>query len=182
MPANTTRPLRRPRRTDKPSVVASVDAIRRILRALRLAARQTQMVAGLSAAQLFVLRALEDGEQASLSELAMRTMTDRSSVASVVDRLLEAGLVVRGTARADRRRAAIVLTASGRAVLGRAPDPPTELLVKALRTLPDRQAQPLAEGLTALVEAMGMADGPAGMLFDDDQSARPSSSRKRRSV
>src|SRR4051812_30099256 len=101
MPASTSQPLRQSRRAEKPTVLASVDAIRRILRALRLAARQTQMVAGLSAAQLFVLRALEDGEQASLSELATRTMTDRSSVASVVDRLLEAGLVVRGTAKAD---------------------------------------------------------------------------------
>ncbi|MEO8622267.1 MAG: MarR family transcriptional regulator [bacterium] len=168
----TTRSASAQRSSATLAVAASVDAIRRILRALRLAARQTQTVAGLSAAQLFVLQALDDGEEASLSDLAVRTMTDRSSVAAVVDRLLEVRLVVRGTASTDRRRAAIALTAAGRDVLARSPEPPTALLVKALRTLPDLQLAPLAEGLTLLAAAMGLAEEPAGMLFDDERARR----------
>jgi cellulose biosynthesis protein BcsQ len=81
-------------------------------------------------------------------------MAVRWSVAAVVERLLEAQRVVRGTARAGRLRAAIVLTAAGRAVLERAPAPPTALLVKALRGLPERRARSLAEGLTALVDTI----------------------------
>src|SRR4051812_16849283 len=128
--------MTRPAGTVAPAVVAiSIDAFRRILRALRLAERRTQAEAGLSAAPLFVLHALADGYETSLSELAERTMTDRSSVAAVVDRLLDAGLVVRGVSRADRRRAAIRLTAAGRAVLVRAPQPPTVLLMDAVRSL-----------------------------------------------
>ena len=138
------------------------------------------MVAGLSAAQLFVLRALEDGEPASMSQLAARTMTDRSSVAAVVDRLLEAKLVVRGTASADRRRAAIVMTATGRTLLDRAPEPPTALLVTGLRRIPDRQLQSLADGLTALVTVLKLHDEPAGMLFDDEHAGRASRPRARR--
>jgi len=155
------------KRSESPPVATSVDAIRRILRALRVAERQTHAVAGLGAAQLFVLRALEDGEPASVSDLARRTMTDRSSVAAVVDRLHDAGLVVRRTATADRRRAAIGMTAAGRAVLHRAPAPPTALLVSGLRALPERELRSLAQGLTALASAMGLSEQPAGMLFDD---------------
>ena len=171
--AATSRPrARRPRRkpptsSPRPAVAQSADAIRRILRALRLAARETQMAAGVSAAQLFVLNSLADGEEASLSDLAERTLTDRSSVAAVVDRLLDAKLIVRGTAAADRRRAAITLTAAGRAVLARSPEPPGALLISALQSLPDRRVAALAEGLVALVAAMGVSGEAAGMLFED---------------
>ncbi|HTK50021.1 MAG TPA: MarR family winged helix-turn-helix transcriptional regulator [Gemmatimonadaceae bacterium] len=177
--APTSRPrARRQRRkspasSPRPAVAQSVDAIRRILRALRLAARETQVAAGLSAAQLFVLHALSDGDEASLSDLAARTLTDRSSVAAVVDRLLDAKLVVRGTAAADRRRAAITLTAAGRAVLARAPEPPGALLISALQALPERRVAALADGLTALVGAMGVSGDAAGMLFEDGESSAP---------
>jgi DNA-binding MarR family transcriptional regulator len=149
------------------AVATSIDAFRRILRALRLAATRTQMSAGLSAAQLFVLRAVQDGVEASLSEIADRTMTDRSSVASVVDRLLAAGLVVRGTSSADRRRAAVTITPHGRTVLRRAPAPPTTLLVAGLEQLSREQLERLAEGLVALTDAMGLSEQAPGMLFDD---------------
>ena len=145
----------------------SLDAIRRILRALRLAARQTQVSSGVSAAQLFVLRALEDGEAASLSDLAERTMTDRTSVSAVVDRLLVGRLVTRQRSSEDRRRAAIAITKTGRAKLKRAPLPPTALLMAGLDRLPPARLRALALGLRALSEAMGLTEGPAGMLFED---------------
>lgn len=158
----------RPTRTAAPpATAASIDSFRRILRALRLAERRTQLQVGLSAAQLFVLHALSDGKEASLSELAERTMTDRSSVAAVVDRLFDAGLVVRGVSRADRRRAAIALTGAGRAVLARAPEPPTVLLMTAIRSMDAAQRAALATGLSALATAMGVDDEPAGMLFEE---------------
>jgi DNA-binding MarR family transcriptional regulator len=162
------------------SVAASIDAFRRILRALRLAATKTQMVAGLSAAQLFVLRALQDGAEASLSEIAARTMTDRSSVAAVVDRLLAAGLVERETSPTDRRRAAIVITPEGRKVLRRAPEPPTALLVAGLKQLSPAQLEELADGLRALTDAMGLSDQVPGMLFEDGDATAPARPRRRR--
>lgn len=159
--------------------MTSVNAIRRILRALRIAARDTQMAAGVSAAQLFVLQALHEGEEASLSELAARTLTDRSSVAAVVDRLLGAELVKREISQADRRRAAITITAAGRSVLGRAPAPPTSILVAALGRLEDEQLRALAEGLSALSEEMGLANEPAGLLFEDSHDGRDRTSSAR---
>lgn len=142
------------------------------------------MKAGLSAAQLYVLQSLADGQEASLNELATATMTDRSSVAAVVDRLIEAGLVKRGTSALDRRRAAITITPSGRSVLRRSPQPPTAVLVRALRALPSAQLAALGDGLTALAERMGIGDEPAGMLFEDGSAnvSRRTPRRTRRPV
>ncbi|MEP6989357.1 MAG: MarR family transcriptional regulator [bacterium] len=152
----------------RPAIVESIEAIRRIMRGLRVAAQETRSAVGISAAQHFVLSALhEHDDQASVSELAERTMTDRSSVAAVVDRLVEDGLVTRGTAKDDRRRAAIALTARGRAVLRRSPEPPTARLIAALEALPPTRLRELSGALTALVSAMGLHHARAGLLFED---------------
>lgn len=156
-------------RDTRPGVAKSVDAFRRILRALRLAEHTTRVTAGVSAAQLFVLQALADGNEASLSEIAARTLTDRSSVAAVVERLVHAGLASREPSRADRRRAAITITRKGRNLLGRAPEAPAALLVSGLAALTDAQLVPLARGLEDLTRVMRLRDKPAGMLFEDAQ-------------
>ena len=145
----------------------AVDAIRRIVRALRLAEQSTKARSGLSAAQLFVLAQLATTPAVSLTELARRTMTDRSSAAAVVERLLEAGLVVRDRATADRRRVTVRITTAGRWALRRAPEAPTTLLLAALREMSAREREALTGGLEALATAMGVADEPAGMLFED---------------
>lgn len=147
-----------------------LDAVRRLSRGLRLAAQETQAAAGVSAAQLFVLRSLEDGDAASVSELAERTMTDRSSVASVVERLLTARLVSREPSETDRRRAAISITSKGRGVLRKAPAAPTTLLLNAMDSMSAQELRTVASGLSTLVEAMGLESGPAYMLFEDKRA------------
>jgi DNA-binding MarR family transcriptional regulator len=123
---------------------SAVSSIRRIVRVLRLAAQRTRAAAGISAAQLFVLQQLGDGEALSMNELAGRTLTDRSSVAAVVARLQADGLVDRAAAADDRRRAVIRITAAGRRVLHRAPDAPTTALLAALRQLTPGELAALA--------------------------------------
>jgi DNA-binding MarR family transcriptional regulator len=159
--------------SDRKTVAASVESIRRVLRALRIAARDTLATAGVSAAQLFVLSALVDGEEASLSDLAQRTMTDRTSVTAVVDRLVQGGLVIKGTSEEDRRRASIRITPKGRTVLRGAPRPPTALLVEALERLEPAELKRLERGLRALTRAMGVDGDPAEMMFEDGSADRP---------
>lgn len=168
---------------DRKAVAASVDSIRRVLRALRIAARDTLATAGVSAAQLFVLSALVDGEEASLSDLAERTMTDRTSVTAVVDRLVQGGLVTKGTSDEDRRRASIRITPKGRTVLRGAPRPPTALLVEALERVEPAELKRLERGLRALTRAMDIDGEPAEMMFEDgsaDVGPRTPSPRSRR--
>ena len=167
-PSSTARARsRRAEGVDRAAIATSVDAFRRILRALRVAARDTLATTGVSAAQLFVLRELVDGEDASLSDLADRTMTDRTSVTAVVDRLVEGGLVIKRTSAEDRRRAAVRITPKGRTVLRGAPRPPTAMLVDALELLDPTDVRRLARGLRGLTDAMGISGEHADMLFED---------------
>ena len=97
-----------------------LDAVRRLVRHLRVADRAAQS-AGLSSAQLFVLSELGKTPAISLGELAERTHTDQSSVSVVVTRLVDAGLVQRDRDGEDARRLELSLTRAGRKTLEKAP-------------------------------------------------------------
>src|SRR5690242_3949452 len=92
-------------------------ALRRIVRYLRLADREAEASNGLSAAQLYVLHVLLDEPARSLAEIAERTMTDQSSVSTVVAKLVSRGLVARTVSGDDRRRTQLRLTAAGHRVV-----------------------------------------------------------------
>ena len=177
----TSRKVQRDRPTQRgdAEVAASVDAFRRILREIRVMARKGELSTGLSAAQTFVLSVLIDRPGASVNDLAEATLTDRSSVAAVVDRLVAQGFVVREQSADDRRRAAVSITTAGRRAMRHAASPPpTVALIAAMRALQRDEQRSLASGLTALARAMGLEGQPAGMLFEDGvQSARRRRSR-----
>jgi MarR family transcriptional regulator, organic hydroperoxide resistance regulator len=147
-------------------VARTLNSVRRIVRALRVAEQRTHAEVGVSAAQLYVLRQLDRSAAGSLSELAHRTLTDRSSVSDVVERL-EARRLVRRVRGDDKRRTAIVITAAGRMLLRRAPVGPTALLVSTLAELDDRTLAALANGLDELTATMGVAEEPATLLVED---------------
>lgn len=174
--AAAARPASRPGKSD--DVTISVDSFRRILRELRLAARKTELATGLSAAQAFVLVAVDKTPGCSLNDIAASTMTDRTSVAAIVDRLIDGKYVTRSQADDDRRRASITITARGQRALAATAPPPTSLLVAGLRALSPTERSTLAQCLVVLTEKMGLADQPAGMLFEEDRAARAGGKRK----
>src|SRR3954470_6845054 len=99
----------------------SMNAVRSIVRALRINTRSIELKMGISLAQLFVLQQLAEKSAASLNELADRTATHQSSVSVVVRRLVDRGYVSRTSAATDKRRIRIALTREGEAMLKDAP-------------------------------------------------------------
>lgn len=132
----------------------SVDAVRRIMRVLRVAEQQTQQEIGISAAQMYALQFLDEDSPLSLGELANRTFTDRSSVADVVERLVERRLARRVRDPQDGRRAAISITARGRALLRRADPSPAAILIHGLRGLTSAQLTTVSRSLDRLSRAL----------------------------
>src|ERR1043166_1140171 len=100
----------------------SMDAIRSIVRALRLNTREIELEIGISLAQLFVLQQVAERPATSLNDLAERTATHQSSVSVVVRRLVDRGLVTRRADTADKRRVQIELTPAGEKLLVGAPE------------------------------------------------------------
>jgi DNA-binding MarR family transcriptional regulator len=162
-----------PRAGSSQAIRGVVDALRRVVRDLRLSARDAERAAGISGAQLFVLQALADSSASSLNDLADRTLTDQSSVSVVVKRLVDRKLVMRKASSVDARRIELSLTAAGRRLLARCPEPTQIRLVAALRRLSSQEVQGLMRGLGALVREMSLASEAPRMFFDDDSGRAP---------
>jgi DNA-binding MarR family transcriptional regulator len=144
-----------------------VTAVRRLVRSLRLGASAVEGHTGLRAAQLFTLEFVDAEPGLSLTELATRTMTDRTSAAGMIERLMDAGMVTRRAGTRDRRRTELFITAKGRRTLARAPQSPTQHLLSGIAALAATERTRLAASLEALVLAMGLGEEPAPMLFED---------------
>jgi MarR family transcriptional regulator, lower aerobic nicotinate degradation pathway regulator len=157
-------------------VRAVLEAVRRIVRALRESSRQTEMRVGISGAQLFVLQQLDGARPLSASDLVARTLTHQSSVSVVVQRLVDAGLVARATSASDARRMELRLTPRGHKLLRSAPPLAQERLIDAVQALPASRRAGLAAGLQDVVARMRLANGPPTMFFEE----RGAQKRKRR--
>lgn len=144
-----------------------LDSTRRIVRALRVYSRKAEERSGLSAAQLFVLQQLEDGQSVHLKTLATRTMTDLSSVSVVVGRLAQKGLLSRRRSARDGRALEIRLSPEGQRRLRNEPDSLQSRLIKGIATLKPAQRKALATGLRQWLDAAGLAQATP-MFFEKD--------------
>ena len=149
----------------------TMDGLRRIVHALRVATRVSQRTVGLSSAQLFVLRQLHAAPKQSLSELAYRTRTTPSSVSEVVSHLVRLGLIARTTSEYDRRRAVLTLTTSGAALVAVAGETIQDRLLSGFTKLDTTSQQQLAESLEAWVAASGLAENAAPLFFEASREA-----------
>jgi len=156
-----------------------MNALRRIVRDLRLGTREAERTAGVSGAQLFVLQALNERPAASLSDLTERTLTDQSSVSVVVRRLTDRKLVACRVSKVDARRVELSLTARGRRLLRECPEPTQARLVAALDRLTPAELAGLTRGLEALVRQTGITDQAPRMFFDEEVRATRRGSRAR---
>ena len=154
-------------------VARSMNAIRSVVRALRINTRSIELKMGISLAQLFVLQQLSEKSAASLNELADRTATHQSSVSVVVRRLVDRGYVSRTASASDKRRIEIAVTPSGLALLGGAPETIQTQLMAALRTMGESEQVALAELLERWLHLANIDIASPPMLGEEDADARP---------
>jgi DNA-binding MarR family transcriptional regulator len=145
-----------------------LDALRRLVRGLRLYARHCETHLGLSAAQLFALRKIHEQGTLSLQGLAAATLTDLSSVSVVAERLVTKGLLRRRRAPEDRRRVELSLSPAGLELIERSPDPLQERLLRSLRAMPAARRAALESDLGRLVRDAGLDAQSARLFFEDE--------------
>jgi MarR family transcriptional regulator, lower aerobic nicotinate degradation pathway regulator len=144
-----------------------LNALRQIVRSLRISSRNAELAVGLSGAQLFVLQCLSRSSPCSVNELASHTATDQSSVSVVVSRLVAAGHVKRARSKVDRRSVELSLTASGRALLAQAPEAAQDRLLYALERLDKTELKSLSELLGKLVELAEVGGETPSLFFEE---------------
>ena len=159
--------------TSDAAAEAVLVALRRIVRFLRVSDRNPH---DLSPAQLFVLHVLAGHPASSLAEVARRTLTDQSSVSTVVAKLVDRKLVARTTSRLDRRRAELTLTAAGQRIAAATPQLPQVAIVDAIRAMPAKRRTDLVGALEHLTAAIG-ADALSPQMFELD-APEPKKSRR----
>ena len=157
------------------SIERSMNAVRSIVRALRVNTRAIELQMGISLAQLFVLQQLAERPADSLNELADRTATHQSSVSVVVRRLVERGLVSRTTSTVDKRRIEIAVTPAGRALLADAPTTVSTQLVGALQLFGPADRDALGHLLERWIRAANIDLATPPMLGEDESQVRPAS-------
>ena len=148
----------------------AMNAVRSIVRALRMNTREIESKIGMSLAQLFVLQVLADRPARSLNELAERTATHQSSVSVVVRRLVDKGYVSRTKSNVDQRRVDLDVTPNGRAILSGAPMTVQSRLVAALRQFPPADLRSLSSNLGRWLENAGIDASPAPMIGESEAS------------
>ena len=158
----------------------AMNALRRIVRALRAGNSEIERAIGVSSAQLFALRQIARRPAGSLSDLAASTLTNQSSISEVVGRLVQRGLVTRTVSDDDHRRSRLETTAAGRAALTHAPETAQEKLLVALASLSPRKQRQLATGLDEMLAAAGLETLEPTMFFEESFIESPQRARGRR--
>jgi DNA-binding MarR family transcriptional regulator len=152
-----------------------MDALRRIVQALRRASARYEREAGLSSAQVFILKTLHGHPGVSVNALAAAAHTQQSTVSEVVTRLEARGLIERRSALEDRRRVELRLTTAGERLIATGAATPQEALVAAIAALPDEKRAALAEGLSALIVTAGLSDEAPRLFFESASASQDAS-------
>jgi len=154
------------RKDREPELARALNAVRRLVRGLRSAAEAVERELSVSAAQLFVLRELDQVPDQSVKDLAAVTMTTHSTVSQVVGQLITKGLVTRTPDAADGRRAVLRVTRPGAALVKRSPKVIQADLIEGFAALRPTERRGLANGLEKWLAASGFSHVPSRMLFD----------------
>lgn len=145
-----------------------MDAVRAVVRALRINTRAIELEIGISLAQLFVLQQVAERPATSLNDLAERTATHQSSVSVVVRRLVDRGLVTRRADTADKRRVQIEVTPAGQKLLVGAPETFQMRLMHALGELPAGERKQLAHLLSKWLDTAGISYSSPPMMGEEE--------------
>jgi DNA-binding MarR family transcriptional regulator len=149
-----------------------LDAVRRIVHALRESSRWAEKHVGLTGAQLFVLQKLAESPAASLNDLASRTHTHQSSVSTVVTRLVDAGLVRRSRSGVDGRSIELSLAPRGRLLVNRAPNAAQDRLIQGIERLSSSRRRQLASALGELAQVVDSVERAPAMFFEEGRVRR----------
>jgi MarR family transcriptional regulator, organic hydroperoxide resistance regulator len=169
-------------RSREATEAAVLQRLRALVGGMGQSARAIEERTGVTNAQLFLLQHLASGEGSSVRDLAAHAHTGQSAVSAIVGRLVARRLVRRARSPVDGRSVVLTLTESGRALVRRAPEPPTTRLLRALADLDARELSALVRGLAGLSRSMRLPEQSSAMLFESPARRRTPRGTVRRAM
>lgn len=141
----------------------SLIALRRILRATELYARELAHSARLTPAQLRVLQIVDEKGSVTPKELAKQMGVSQATITALVDKLVSRAQVQRMPSETDRRQTNVTITADGHKTLENAPDALQQKFVREFEAMESwEQAMLVAslERVAAMLDAQAIDAAP----------------------
>ncbi len=154
---------------DKAQVISEImDNIRRVFQVVNDHSKKAKRETGITGPQLWAIKVIGELSPVRVSDLASRMYLNPSTVVGILDRLESRGLVRRNRSDEDRRVVRVQLTDGGRALLLRAPEVASGLLVSGLETLTFEELQNIEAGLDRLVIILGAQELPPQLTLSPE--------------
>lgn len=118
--------------------------------------REVEKQCGISGSQVWLLREVATTPGRGVSMLAERLSIHQSTCSLLVEKLVEAGLVLKKRSAEDQRRVGLEVTRAGKQLLKNAPGPAEGILPEALKQLSQDSLHTLNTNLGQLINHLTM--------------------------
>ena len=134
----------------------TIDLLHRIFQCADLFSRRALRDFGVTGPQIWALQTIARGGTLRMGALARGMHLHMSTVTGIIDRLEAARLVTRERSAADARVMELRLTAKGKGILARSPEPPRSKVARRLQGLRPADLRKLRSSLLLIADAMGV--------------------------
>ena len=151
---------------------AVLSALRRLIRAADLDAKDLARQTGLTTSQLLVLELLDVSGEQPVGAIARKVGLAQGTVTTLIDRLVERGLLDRRRASRDRRQVKVAISSAGRDLLAAAPTPLQSRFLVGFSRLTDWEQTAILSSLQRLAQLMGAESIEAAPVLEVGQIDR----------
>lgn len=145
-----------------------MQSLRRIFKAIQDYSHEVSSKFGITGPQLWALKTISQNESLPLRDLSERMYLHPSTITGVIDRLEKKGYVTRKRDQVDRRVIYVELTAEGRRLARRAPNPAQGKMIYGLKNLKKRDLNLIYYSVRKLVEIMEAENVKVTFFFDQE--------------
>ena len=145
-----------------------MQSLRRIFKAIQDYSHEVSEKFGITGPQLWALKTISQNESLSLSDLGKRMYLHPSTITGVIDRLEKKRYVTRIRDQVDRRVIYVQLTAEGKRLAKRAPNPAQGKMIYGLKNLKRRELNVIYDSVGKLVKIMEAQNVKVTFFFDQE--------------
>lgn len=150
------------------AILEIMQSLRRIFKAIQDYSHEVSDKFGITGPQLWALKTISQNENLSLSDLSRRMYLHPSTMTGLMDRLEKKGYVKRNRDQVDRRVIYLQLTAEGKKLVKRAPNPVQGRMIYGLRNLKKGELSLIYDSVKKLVEIMEAQNLKVTFFFDQE--------------
>jgi DNA-binding MarR family transcriptional regulator len=145
-----------------------MQSLRRIFKAIQDYSHEVFEKFGITGPQLWALKMISQNESLSLSDLSEKMYLHRSTITGVMDRLEKKGYAKRNRNQVDRRVIYVQLTAEGKRLAKRAPNPAQGKMIYGLKNLKKGELNLIYDSVQKLVGIMEAQNVKVTFFFDQE--------------